>query len=547
MSFVRNFALGQEIAQRAIDTFRDARDRRDLGRIMDAKPQEIQGFTDADKAQFEAMRNAINPETGKPYYDVSSDGVGGVNVRNNFSFAGQDGQMVAPGSVVGLQPRQMTEFLGQRREGSFTPEQVEALRLRAMADVVSRGDPIAGLRMRREIGQEEREAERFGWDRQQQPLRQRGLELQLAGAERDERDGVRADTVQSIVDQALQIPQEQIGPQLIQYLNTNRSDLPLIVLRADKDGLQVAERNPVTGEIMPPFNLSYSVGRMLVAGMALEQAGKGAEALQLLSHVDDRITDIITRYNNQVLDVARFNNDVAQARFGRAMDEARLGLDRDRLGLQRRETDARINAAGRDRMEFVDDKGETVVLDLSRVPVAPDGRYQIPPGLRPKTARPDGAPGLAFNKLDDGGVFLDKRTGAPVGKLDPQLGIVPYGQDPRSDQRLLRTLQEKNIRIATGQTQDGLPTWVYITPSGRAFTTPEEALNPPIRQSDVEDLSGLRQLLDQTRAQLVAAGRSGDQRAIQPLARRVLELDRTLRAAARERFGERADEYLRGN
>lgn len=385
MSFARNFALGQEIAQRGIDTFRDARKRRDLGRIMDAKPQEVQGFTGADEAQFEAMRNAINPETGKPYYDVSSDGVGGVNVRNNFGFAGQDGQMVDPGSVVGLQPRQMTEFLGQRREGSFTPEQMEALRSRAMADVVSRGDPIAGLRMRREIGQEEREAERFGWDRQQQPLRQRGLELQLAGAERDERGGVRADTVQSIVDQALQIPQEQIGPQLMQYLNTNQSDLPLIVLSTNKDGLQVAERNPVTGEIMPPFNLPYSVGQKLVAGMALQQAGKGAEAIQLISNVDDRITDLITRYNNQALDVARFNNGVGQARFGREMDEARLGLDRERLGLQRRETDARINAAGRPNFQMVgtDESGEPVWVDMNRLGSGEDGRMQLPAGVTP--------------------------------------------------------------------------------------------------------------------------------------------------------------------
>lgn len=381
MSFARNFAAGQQIAQNAMDTFRDARQRRDLGRIADARPEEFDGFTQADGDQLRAMSQAINPETGQPYYDVQDNGRGGLQVRNNFSFAGQDGQMVDPGSITGLQPRRVTEFLGQRREGSFTPEQMEALRSRAMADVVSRGDPIAGLRMRREIGQEEREAERFGWDRQQQPLRQRAAELQVAGAERGERGGVRADTVQSIVDQALNIPQEQIGPQLMQYLNTNQSDLPLIVLSTGKDGLQVAERNPVTGEIMPPFNLPYSVGQKLVAGMALQQAGKGAEAIQLLSNVDDRITDLITRYNNQAMDVARFNNDVGQARFGREMDEARLGIERDRLGLQRRAA----SAADRPNFQLVgtDERGEPVWVDMNRLGSGEDGRMQLPAGVAP--------------------------------------------------------------------------------------------------------------------------------------------------------------------
>lgn len=48
----------------------------------------------------------------------------------------------------------------------------------------------------------------------------------------------------------------------------------------------------------------------------------------------------------------------------------------------------RQRSLGRDIREFVNDRGETVVLDMNRVPVAPDGQYQIPPGLRPKNANP---------------------------------------------------------------------------------------------------------------------------------------------------------------
>lgn len=339
MSLARNFAAGQQIAQNAMDTFRDARQRRDLGRIADARPEEFDGFTQADGDQLRAMSQAINPETGQPYYDVQDNGRGGLQVRNNFSFAGQDGQMVDPGSITGLQPRRVTEFLGQRREGSLTPEQIDSMRSRAMADVISRADPVTGLRMRREANAEDREGERFGWDRQRQPLTQRAAELQVDGAERAGRAGQRVESVQEIVDNSLRIPQEQIGPQLMQYLNTNQSDLPLIVLSTNKDGLQVAERNPMTGEIMPPFNIPYSVGQKLVAGMALQQAGKGAEAIQLLSNVDERVTDLISRYNGQALDVARFNNDAAFRGAQMDNDRARLGIAQAGLRMQQNQAE----------------------------------------------------------------------------------------------------------------------------------------------------------------------------------------------------------------
>lgn len=152
--------------------------------------------------------------------------------------------------------------------------------------------------------------------------------------------------------------------------------------------------------------------------------------------------------------------------------------------------------------------------------------------------------GLKFNKTDDGVVFTDQR-GNPVGKLDPAMGLVPYGQDPRQDPRFVQNLERNGVKISVEQLSDGTPVWGYVSRDGRKWSNPEAAINPPIGQQDVQDLSALRGLLDTRRSQLVAAGRSGDPRSIQMLSQEVQGLQRTLAAAAQERFGSRADEYLK--
>lgn len=537
MSFARNFALGQQIAKEALDTYYAARERKRLEDIASAKPEEIQNaYTSQDAEQLQAIANAKDPN-GNPYYTLTANQDGSYGIKPNFSYADSSGDVVAPSAAVAaISPRsRVVEFLGNRyAPEDLTDARTSALRARAMADVVAERDPALGLQIRRSVDAEERDAARFAWEAQQQPLRMRALETQVGSGEIDLRSKQRTEEARKLVDQVYQMPMEAIKIYAGQ-VNLNTSNLPFLLAGQTKDGYRFIHIDPKTGvPTGKEFTLSDDQLRKTAAAYVLGSAGYGVEADKLLSEVNKEIAELVKDQNKLLIDATKVNNDAVESQNAASYRRAALGLQ------------AQQNVR-RELREFIDDKGNVVVVDISQLPVGENGVVSLPSGLRPKTARPDGEPGLTFNKLDDGGVFLDKRTGAPVGKLDPQLGIVPYGQDPRSDQRLLRTLQEKNIRIATGQTQDGLPTWVYITPSGRAFTTPEEALNPPIRKSDVEDLSGLRQLLEQTRAQLAAAGKSGDQRAIQPLARRVFELDRTLRAAALERFGERADEYLRGN
>lgn len=337
MSFARNFAAGQQIAQNAMDTFNTARRNRDLRRIADARPEEISGFSEADADQMRAMSQAINPETGQPYYQFEDNGQGGLNVRNNFSYEGADGQMVAPGSTLGLRQRPLTEFLGRRYEAPLSDDQMEAARYRAMAGVMGREDPMLGMRMRRELRQDERDDWRFGVEQQRAPLQTRQLEQSVRTGDIQLGQAQRGLNVQSAEDAAMTMPADEVRSTLTGYLNTNRSDIPLLVLGQTKDGFIMADRNPQTGEVGPQFTVPLSVGRKLVVGMQLAEQGFGREALQYLSGVDENITALIDRYNRSNMDNARLTNDALGRQFG-------LDTDRARLGLQARETEARITA-----------------------------------------------------------------------------------------------------------------------------------------------------------------------------------------------------------
>lgn len=160
-SFASKFAAGMQIGDSLMNTYSKARQAREISEVMGAKPTELQGYTAQDGEQMQAMAGAINPETGKPYYDVQDNGQGGLQVRSNFAYAGADGAPVAPGAVAGLAPRKVTDFLGQRYEGALDPTKADAMRYSAVANVIGRDDPIRGMQMRRELKRDEREDTKF--------------------------------------------------------------------------------------------------------------------------------------------------------------------------------------------------------------------------------------------------------------------------------------------------------------------------------------------------------------------------------------------------
>ncbi len=480
MSFARNFAAGQQIAQNAMDTFNTARRNRDLRRIADARPQELSGFSEADADQMRAMSQAINPETGQPYYQFEDNGQGGLNVRNNFSYEGADGQMVAPGSTLGLQQRPLTEFLGRRYEAPLSDDQMEAARYRAMAGVMGREDPMLGMRMRRELRQDERDDWRFGVEQQRAPLQTRQLEQSVRTGDIQLGQAQRGLNVQSAEDAAMTMPADEVRSTLTGYLNTNRSDIPLLVLGQTKDGFIMADRNPQTGEVGPQFTVPLSVGRKLVVGMQLAEKGFGREALQYLSGVDENITALIDRYNRSAMDSARLTNDALSHQF-------RLDTDRARLGLQARETGARISAMNRPQWQhFVGADGEPVMVDLNSIQ-SRGGVAQLPEGVR--------MPRLPQTLSD-----AEKVAYQEAVKL---IAMLPENAPPGASADIFRRFGLNPERF-TGN--PGLPTSARFgggpapTPASAAPVPPPEVATPTRRSAPPPEIPTMEEIQQQTRA-----------------------------------------------
>jgi hypothetical protein len=168
-------------------------ERKRLEGIRTAAPEMSQGYTAEQGQQLEAMASAINPETGRPYYNVQVGQGGNYSVTPDFTEAQTPRTGMDTGSQYGvanveLQPtglgragvaaqpipfnqQRVTDFLGRRFEGELTPDRIEAMRSRAMAEGLS--DPRQRQAALAEATRAEREAE-------EAPLRQEALRTQVA-------------------------------------------------------------------------------------------------------------------------------------------------------------------------------------------------------------------------------------------------------------------------------------------------------------------------------------------------------------------------------
>lgn len=436
MSFARNFALGAQVAGDILGTYYDAREKSQLRKLSQAKPEEIQNaYTTQDAEQLRALANAKDAN-GNPYYSLEANQDGSYGLKANFSYAGQDGQMVQPGGIATtFTPRSTAvEFLGNRyAPEDLNEDRIAALRTRAMADVISERDPVRGLQMRRAIKADEREDERFSWERQQQPLKQRELEqrVEQGGIELD--NAKRAQAWEKGFGEHLAAytgSPEQIA-ETVKYLNKHSNSLTLGT-PDEKTGLaKVSVVTPDGNSVFLQLSRADQA-RLYAAGKML--GTHPVQALKEMSAVNKDVAEAVAR-DNQLTELwTRINNDVAAKGH-------RMGVDERELAIKAAEANSRnayYRATGRDRMEFVNDKGETVVLDLSRVPVGQDGRYQIPPGLRPKTAKPEITQKDVVNLATELMGTVNPKTGKPftlteamrvaraelTGELDPMTELL---------------------------------------------------------------------------------------------------------------------------
>jgi len=186
------WATGLQSGITLAKAFKEGQERRRLEGIRTAAPEISQGYTAEQGQQLEAMASAINPETGRPYYNVQVGEGGNYTVTPDFTEAQTPRTGMDTGSQYGvanveLQPtglgragvvaqpipfnqQRVTDFLGRRFEGELTPDRIEALRSRAMAEGLS--DPRMRQAALAEATRAEREAE-------EAPLRQEALRTQV--------------------------------------------------------------------------------------------------------------------------------------------------------------------------------------------------------------------------------------------------------------------------------------------------------------------------------------------------------------------------------
>lgn len=145
--FLRNFGMAYNLSRQVGDDLQ-------LASIAGAKPEQSTGFTAEDGKQLEAIANAKDAD-GNPLYSLTANEDGSYKVASTAdpSQSGTIGQ------------RTVTDFLGKRTDGAMTDDQVASARQQAMAGVISRRDPVGGMQMLNSIKQNERDTQRFGWER----------------------------------------------------------------------------------------------------------------------------------------------------------------------------------------------------------------------------------------------------------------------------------------------------------------------------------------------------------------------------------------------
>lgn len=162
--FLTNFNMAYGMARKVGQDF-------ELGKIADAKPEEMQGFTTDDTAQLEAAANSGQ-------YDI------GTKTKDDGTFEAYTVTPKADPTQTGTIAMQgVTDFMGNRTAGGMAPAQLQSAKERAMAGVIMKSDPVQGMRMMRDVSQGERDDQR--WDRQ---TKQWGIE----DADRAEKDADKA-------------------------------------------------------------------------------------------------------------------------------------------------------------------------------------------------------------------------------------------------------------------------------------------------------------------------------------------------------------------
>jgi hypothetical protein len=374
-----------------------------------------------------------------------------------------------------------------------------------------------------EMERSERDAARFGWEKAEQPLKQKQLEQQTRTGEIQLGQAERGLSVQGAEDMAMKLPEAEVRSQLTGYLNTNKSDLPLLVLGTNKGGFIMAERDPATGAIGEQFSVPLAVGRKLVVGRQLAEKGFGKEALQYLTGVDDNITAIIDRYNKNALDVARTNNDATAKAGALANDRARVGIAAEGLKIRQQEAE---NA----NWQLIGATGDGTGLVRYNRNSGAVVNQPLPAGVDAKSvwgkisgAKPDISVEKVYEQLVGAPI-----PGQPKGSVyTPQMALeearrITAGQQDPLMQALDKALGGTGDPFA--QKPMGIQRPAAPAPAAPARAPVSQPASPEWFAKAQQELQTVNAAVAQAEAQAQAAARSGDRSAIIQYGNRLNEL-----------------------
>lgn len=168
MSWATGFERGQRIAKGLMDTYEQAKQQGEIAKIVNEKPIDATGLsTEQNEQVFQSLAD------GGTARDVKNDdgSFGGVAVSKPMP-EGVEG----PAPAQTLAPQKITTYLGREFVGGLDPAKATSARNRALAGVITKADPIQGIKLDAALTQTDREDQDYG-DKQ----KVRTLQQQLAG------------------------------------------------------------------------------------------------------------------------------------------------------------------------------------------------------------------------------------------------------------------------------------------------------------------------------------------------------------------------------
>lgn len=244
----------------------------------------------------------------------------------------------------------------------------------------------------------------------------------------------RSAAMQGVISGVMKMSDDDIE-KLAPRLNTNSSRLPLLYTGKGKGGYEFLTTGD-GGEPGERFTLSKAQMRELAVAEALGRAGYGAEALDTLSKVDDKLHVRAKDWNEAMGKMQSGNNTATHYGNQDAEARARTGLAAAGLAIQRqRAAAATQNEKLVNLKEFVNEKGEVVMGLAVNTPQGVQFR-EVPmsPGLR---LPPRGGVGKDFERLPEPGSLVQTRAGVRKIGEDGSL-LSPTAPQPSERASLLQ-------------------------------------------------------------------------------------------------------------